>query len=450
MRPVHGSTALAVFLFLWLGAPLAAQELSEKPALTLQEAVALALERNPQVLIAREQVPALEGKIREVRAEALPFLSLNSSALRWRDPAFLNSASFDEIPEEFRNALTVKGANLFDYNLRVTQPVYTSGKVGTALKIASLEAEGVTVDVARAEQELRLRVVRAFYDLLLSDRLLVVARQTVEQREQHLEMARRRYEAGVATEVDVLRSQVSLANAQPELLRAENEVRRARAVLNNLLVRPTDFPTEAVGDLTFVETAPPEFEEAARHAADRRPELQRLRLNERSTEQQHKLANAENRLRVDFSGQYGFSARLPENLVNHNFKSWMFSVNLKLPLFDGGRRSGLVQQAVSLERRARLARVEAENNVRLEVQTALDELRRAEKTVDAARLNVREAERVLEMMQNNYQYGAATTLDVTDAQTSLALARTNLLRGLYDHTLARAQLRYAMGFDPVE
>jgi HAE1 family hydrophobic/amphiphilic exporter-1 len=450
MKGVRFATALAVFLIFAGRLPLAAQDVAEKRALTLQEAVALALERNPQVLMAREQVPALEGKIREVRAEALPFFSLNSSALRWRDPAFLNSASFDEIPEEFRSALTVKGANLFDYNLRLTQPIYTSGKVGTALKIASLEAEGVTVDVARAEQELRLRVVRAFYDLLLSDRLLAVARQTVEQREQHLEMARRRFEAGVATEVDVLRSQVSLANAQPELLRAENEVRRARAVLNNLLVRPMGFPTEALGELVFDESARPELEEAALLAADRRPELQRLRLNERSTEQQRKLADAENRLRMDFSGQYGFSARLPEHLVNHNFKSWMFSVSLKLPLFDGGRRSGLVQQAVSMQRTARLMRIEAENNVRLEVQTALDELRRAERTVDAARLTVREAERVLEMMQNNYQYGAATTLDVTDAQTALALARTNLLRGLYDHTLARSQLRYAMGLDPVE
>jgi len=433
-----------------LAGALGAQDGTEKAALTLEEALALALERNQQVLIARAQTQVLKGRIREVRAQALPSLTLNSSALRWRDPAFLNSASFDEIPEEFRRALTVKGANLFDYNLALSQPLYTSGKVGTALKLASLESEGVGVDAAKVEQEIRLRVIRAFYDLILEERLRDVSQETVGQRERHLEMARVRHAAGVATEVDVLRSQVSLANAQPELIRAENAVRQARAVLNNLLVRPIDFPTAAIGELTFVPGSHPGLDQLLRRAIDHRPEIQRLRINELEADAQKKLANAESRLRLDFNGQYGFSARDPVNLGNHSFTRWMFTVSLALPLFDGGRRSGLVQQAVAMRRTALLARSLAENDVRLEVQTAVDELERAEKTVEAARLNVREAERVLLMMQDNYRYGAATTLDVTDAQTALSLARTNLWRGLYDHTLARAQLRWVLGQDPLE
>jgi len=418
--------------------------------LTLEEAVGLALERNRQIQIARAQIEALKGRIREVRSQALPMVSLNSSALRWRDPAFLNSASFDKIPEEFKNALTVRGANLFDYNLTVSQPLYTSGKVGTALKLASLESEGTSVDLARAEQDIRLRVVKAFYNFLLAERLVDVAREAVAQREQHVAMARARYAAGVATEVDVLRSQVSLANAQPELLQAENGLRQARAVLNNLLVRPIDFPTEAVGELRFVPVEKPSLETVVRNALGRRPELQRLRINELEAEAQKKLANAENRLRLDFNGQYGFSARDPANLASGKFTRWMFTVNMGLPVFDGGRRAGLYQQAVAQRKMAELARAEQENLVRLESQNALDELERAEKTVEAARLTVQEAERVLRMMQDNYRYGAATTLDVTDAQTALSVARTNLLRGLYDHIVARAQLRWVMGSDPLE
>jgi outer membrane protein TolC len=425
-------------------------ELEEKPALTLEEAVALALERNQQVLIARAQLDVLKGRYREVRAQALPFLSFNGSAMRWRDPSFLNSSSFDKIPAEFRNALQVIPANLFDYNLSISQPLYTSGKVGTALKLASLETEGVGVDRARVEQEVRLRVIRAFYDLILTERLLEVSRATVEQRQKHLEMAQARYTAGVATEVDVLRSQVSLANAEPELIRAENSVRQARAVLNNLLVRPVDYPTVALGDLTFVPRPKEDVQQLMRQALIHRPELQRLRINELEAESQKKLANAENRLRVDFNGQYGFSARDPANLWNHSFTRFIFTVSVALPIFDGGRRAGLFQQAVAQRKVAELARSAQENAARLEVQTALDELERAAKTVEAARLNVREAERVLTMTQDNYRYGAATTLDVTDAQTALTAARWNLLQGLHDHVLARAQLRWVMGLDPVE
>jgi len=427
-----------------------AAEPAEKAELTLEEAVALAVERNQQVLIARAQTDILKGRYREVRAQALPMINLNGSALRWRDPSFLNSSSFDKIPAEFRNALQVTPANLFDYNINISQPLYTSGKVGTALKLASLESEGVGVDCARVEQDTRLRVMRAFYDLILAERLLDVSRATVEQRQQHLEMARTRYAAGVATEVDVLRSQVSLANAQPQLIRSENAVRRARSVLNNLLVRPVDYPTVALGELTFVPQAKTDAQQIARQAVEHRPELERLRINELEAESQKKLANAENRLRLDFNSQYGFSARQPSNLWSHNFTRFMFTLSVGLPLFDGGRRSGLYQQAIAQRKVTELARSEQENAVRLEVQTALDELDRAEKTVEAARLNVREAERVLAMTQDNYRYGAATTLDVTDAQTALAAARSNLWQGLHDHVLARAQLRWAMGSDPVE
>ena len=429
---------------------LGAARAEEPAAITLEQAVAIALERNQQVLIAQAKGDSLKGRYREVRAQALPELKLNGAALRWRDPSFLNASSFDKIPIEFREGLTPVGANLFDYNMSVSQPIYTSGKVGTALKLASLESEGVGVDRARTEQDVRLKVIRAFYDLILAGRLLLVAQAAVEQRRQHLTMAQTRYAGGVATEVDVLRSKVSLANAQPELIRAGNSVRHARSVLNNLLVRPVDYPTEAVGDLTFNPQPKMDAQQVLRHAVERRPELQRLRINELEADSLKKLANAENRFRVDFNGQYGFSARQPANLGNHDFTRWMFSLNLTLPLFDGGRRSGLFQQAVAARKVAELTRSEEENSVRLEAQTALDELDRAEQTVEAARLNVSEAERVLTMMQDNYKFGAATTLDVTDAQAALVQARWNLLQGLHDHTLARAQLRWVMGLDPVE
>jgi len=412
--------------------------------------VALALERNPQVLIARERIDGFKGKYKEVRADALPFLKLNGSAMRWRDPSFLNSPSFDKIPPEFRDALQVAPANLFDYNMSISQPLYTSGKVGTALRLASLESEGVGVDRDRVEQGTRMSVVRGFYGLLLAQGRLDVARETVREREKSLEIVRARFAGGVATEVDVLRSQVSLANVRPDLIRAENGVRQARLVLNNLLVRPLDFPTEAVGKLVFKPPAQQSREEVVRLAYQFRPELVRARLNEREADDQKKLANAENRLRLDFNGQYGVNARLPSDLVDHQFSRFMFTVSVGLPLFDGGRRSGLVQQAVANHKVAELTRIDTENSVRLEAQTALDELSRAEKTVEAARLNVTEAQRVLAMMQNNYKYGAATTLDVLQAETALSVARWTFLEGLYDHTMARAQLRWVMGQDPVD
>ncbi|MBI4457266.1 MAG: TolC family protein [Acidobacteria bacterium] len=446
----RGKFAVSVLSVLWLHNLFLAASPQDKPALTVNEAVALAVTRNQQALIARAQVDLMRGKVREVRAEALPFISFTSSSLRLRDPSFLNASSFDTIPIEFREGLRPRGANLFDYSFKVSQPLYSSGKVASGLKLASLEMEGTGIDQARVEQEIRLRAVRAFYDLVLAEKLLEVSREMVQQRQRHLELARVRYEAGVATEVDVLRSQVSLANAQPELLRAENAVHHARSVLNNLLVRPVDFPTETLGQLDFVPWTRTKREEIVRDALAQRPELRRLHINELESDMQTKLAQAESRLRVDFVGEYGLSARDPSNLVDAHFTRWAFSLKLSLPIFDGGKRDGLLQQALAQRKVAELTLSAQEEAIRLEAQSALDELARAEKTIEAARLNVTQAERVLEMMQNNYKYGAATTLDVLDSQTAVTTARWTLYQGLHDHTVARAQVRYIMGQDPLE
>jgi len=418
--------------------------------LTVDQAVALALERNPQVLSSRARTDILEGQIKQVKSEAFPSVSMHTSALRWRDPGILNSSSFDKLPPEFKDFLDAPAANLFGYEVTVAQPLYTAGKIGTALQLAKMEREGVGIDVTKTEQDIKILVVRAFYSLLLAERQLDIVQDTVKQRERHLAMAKTRYEAGVATQVDVLRSEVSLQNAQPQLLRAKNDIRYARSVLNHLLARSTDFPTKAAGDLAFrkVETRP--LEEIVTAAFSGRAELQRLRLNEKEAEAQRKLANAESRLRADLNGAYGFSARDPSNLVDPDFTRWSISVSVNLPLFDGHRREGLVEQAVANQRIVKLARSETEDNIHLQAQTAVDELKRADQTVEAAQASVKEAERVLQLMEQNYRYGAATTLDVQDSQTAVLVARMNLFQSLFDHTVARAQLRYVMGLDPLE
>ncbi len=436
---------LIVLIAIVLTAGAHAAETDPPAVLTLQDAVRIAVERNRDVQKAREQVEALKGRIREVRAQAFPSVKLEGNAFRYRDPAFLNSSSFDKIPPEFKNALVAEAANSFTYGLSFSQPLYTAGKVGTAIRLANLEMEGVNADRDKVEQDVVMETVRTFYDLLLAQERRGVAAETVEQKRKHLEVVKSRFAAGDATEVDVLRSQVNLANAEPDLIRADNAIQQARSALNHLLVRDPAAPLEIRGEFQYTPSTESALEALAQEAMRRRPELARLRILDREAEQQEKLAKAESRSKLDLNGFYGISARLPDNLANATFARWNFTLNFTLPVFDGGRRSGLITQAVSNRRVARLSLEQQESGVRLQVQQALDEIRRAEKTVDATQLNVKQAERVLDMMQNNYKFGAATTLDVVDAQTALSGARTNLLQALYDHVVGKTRLRWVLG-----
>ncbi|MGE5569577.1 MAG: TolC family protein [Rhodospirillales bacterium] len=443
----------SVVALLWVGVLCAlgvrAADEMEVPV-TLPEAVSIAIKRHPDVGKARAAADALKGKIREVRAQALPDVSLHGMAMRVRDPSLLNASGIDKFPPELRDALVPTGVNLFDYRLTVKQPLYTAGRVGTALKLASVEAEGSLAEIDRAEQDIALEVVKAFYALLWAEKYQQQVEQTQRQRQAHADMARTRFQNGVATEVDVLRLEVAVANGLPELARARNSVRQARALLNYYLGRPIEAPTRISGEFQEKPWEESDLDALVHEAFRSRPELNRLRIAEHSAGVQLNLAKSESRMRADFVADYGVSSRLPSNLMNSKFLRWDVAVNFTLPVFDGFRRSGLVEQAVAAQRAARLEREKAEEQIRLSLQQRLDELEAAAETVAAARANLKQAQRVLEMTEANYKYGAATPLDIVDSQVALSVAQTNLLRGLHDYTIARASLRWSMGQKPWE
>ncbi len=442
MKPV-----LRYFILAMLAAAGASRAWAQAPAdpLTLADAIRLALERNPEVLVAREQLEELKGKITEVRADAYPQLTMQGFGLRLRDPSMLNSASFDQLPPEFLSALVPRSANLFDIGVMVTQPLYTAGKVGTAIKLAVEGQREKEAALEAARRRVAFKVFQAFHDLLLAQANLEVVGETYRQREKHLEQARNRFALGVATEIDVLRSQVNLANTEPERIRARNSLRLARDTLNNLIVVDLDAPTAIVGKLDYLPWAVPGAEELQAQALEVRPEILVGRRLVQAAKLLGSLARAENKLKVDLESRFGYNVRNPQNLFVQDFARWNVSVSFKLPFYDGGRKKGQIVQADARMRAAEQNLAQLVNNVKLEIKAASDDLQSSAEAIAAARQNVAQAEKVLTMMQANYQYGAATTLDVVDSQTALTMARNAEINATYQYQVAKGRLRLAAG-----
>jgi outer membrane protein len=413
--------------------------------LTLREAVELALKRNPEVLLADEQITEVKGKIAEVRADAFPQLTLNGSGLRMRDPSILNSGSFDNVPIEFRDALTPRSVNNFSVWANVHQPIYTAGKVRNAIRLADVGKQEKEDGLEAARQRVTFKVFQAFHDLLLTQENQTVTRETYEQRRKHLDQARERFKQGVATEIDVLRSQVNVANLEPELIRAENRVRMARSALNSLIMVDINAPTRVDGQLQYKPIPSPQLISEQARAMELRPELEVARHQVEEARLLVRLAEAQNRLSVDMDAAWGHSVRQPSDFYKNDFSRWSLTFNFKLPFYDGGRKAGQLIQAQSRLRSAEHSLALLQNGVKLEVKSACDELESSARAIEAAQLNVMQAEKVLGMMQSNYQYGAATTLDVVDSQTALAVSRNSRIAATYEYEMAKARLRLAQG-----
>ena len=438
---------MRILLFVLMSMLSLADPVSAQP-LTRAEAVAQALAANPQVKLSFEQVALLEGRIVEARADALPEISWNTLGMRSRDPGLLNSPNFDAFPQEFRDALSPIPANAFSTALDFRQTLF-SFKLGKALAAARIARRAGLQDVLRARQMTALDAIRSYNQLLFAIEQLRVIQNNVQSMQSHLEYARNRRAAGAATELEVLRAEVDVENQRAEALRAENEVGAARATLNTVMLRPTTTPIDPTDTLSIV-SFDAEFEAAVKEALTARPELQMLRLQEQFHDTLVDVAAAEAKPSVDFTGSYGFAVRRPDNFFQQEYVRWSASVHIAVPLFDGLRTGGRVAQARAQRNTTTQQIAALENQVRLDVQSAFDALTLANRTIKAAELNVTQARRAAEMTEANYRLGAATQLDVIDAQQALRQAENIRNQSLYTHANARASLRYVMGRDPLD
>jgi len=434
-------TAWLIIVAVFSAAPLGAQTLSRA------DAVAQALAANPEVKLSLAQVAVLEGRIVEAKADALPEINWNTLAMRSRDPGLLNSPNFDAFPPEFRDALSPLPANAFSTTADFKQTLF-SFKLGKALEAARLARTAGEHDVQRARQMTALDAVRSYNQLLFAMEQLRIIQTNVQSKQSHVDSARNRRAAGVATELEVLRAEVDLENARAEALRAENEVIAARATLNTVMLRPTNTPIQPTDTLEAVpfETG---FEEAVKEALGARPELQLLRTREEFQDRLVDVAAADSKPTFDFTGSYGFAVRRPENLFQPDYTRWSAAVNITVPLFDGWRTAGRVAQARGERETITQQIAVLENQVRLDVQSAFDSLALANRTIQAAELNVTQARRAAEMTEANYKLGAATQLDVVDAQQALRQAENIRNQALFTHANARASLKFVMGREPL-
>ena len=142
----------------------------------------------------------------------------------------------------------------------------------------------------------------------------------MQSKQTHVDYARNRRAAGVATELEVLRAEVDLENARAEAMRAENEVSGARALLNTVMLRPTATPIVPTDTLAVVPFAV-EFDAAVKEALTARPELQLLRTQERVQSLLIDVTAADAKPSVEFNGSYGFAVRRPQQPVRPGFRA---------------------------------------------------------------------------------------------------------------------------------
>ena len=410
--------------------------------LSLKKAVEIALapDGNTRVALAQEAIEQAQSQQREARSSFLP--SLDGSVGERRQVNNLKAFGFSfSLPIPGFSIPTIVGPfTVFDARLTAQQSVFNFSDIHR-YRAAKISALAMKTDAAAARDSASDEVARDYLTCLLADANRETARANVALSETLLELARHEKDAGTGTGIEVTRAEVQLANDRQSLIRAENDRTRATLVLLKTIGLKMDAPVDFSSKLEFKQTdAGPEaalIEEARKMRPDLKTQQQRqdaARMSLTSTKDE----------RLPSLGAEADYGTIGSQLVGAH-PTYTMGVTLRVPIFDGLRREALIGESTSQFRQQQIRTRDLEQQVELQVRTALESLRSATAEVQAARDGQTLAESELAQARRRYEAGVVTSVEVTDAQTRLQRARDNLTRALYDHNVARLDLATATG-----
>lgn len=423
-------------LVMGLGSPEtapAAEPAPELPELrlSLRDAVEAALDNNPNVRLFKERVLEAGGVARTRLGALLPNLS---GQVNQRSQTF-NLGAFG-IP----GGGVVGPFNPFDARATLVQNLFSLSLIQrwraarTGIEVATLDAEATKRDTMATVGLLYMEALRA-------EAAVKASEANIELNRQLLKLAQDRKAAGLATGLDVTRAQVQLENEKQRLLVAQNQSDRTK--LNLIRSIGIDFEIDLIltDELRLVELETQTPTEALQVARENRVELEAQARRQKLASLTLSSVTHERIPSLSASGDYGFIGLGIENTL----PTRTLGVTLSVPLYDGGQREGRISESRSQVRQEQIRMKDVSDQVTLEVRDALLTIASAKQQVLVSQDGLRLALRELELARERFAVGVANNVEVTNAQTSVARARDNVIEALFNFNAARINLARAQG-----
>ncbi len=413
--------------------------------LSLADALNTSLQQSAAILKAKNDLESTYGLVVQTRAIALPKVQATGNFTH-TDPGAI---------ENFANILQPNQS--WNAGLKIVQSIYEGGRLGSAIRAARLTKEQALLEYQTVVSDTLLATRVAYYDTLLAAQQITVNEASVNLLGKELEDQKRRYDAGTVPKFNVLRAEVSVANARPALIRARNDYRLAKNRFSNLLGYnlPRDIWEDVPLQLTDTLAAEPysvDLPSAIQQALEKRTELGALRKARQLQDENVINARAGYQPTVQAFAGYGWrNVQFTQPItLDHQINGWQAGVQLNWNIFDGFLTKGKVMQAKAQRERAGTELDDTSRQVELQVRTAYSTFIEAREVLDSQVKVQEQADEALRLSRARADAGTGTQLDVLNAETQLTQSRTTQIVALHDYAVARARLERAIGQDVVQ
>jgi outer membrane protein len=416
---------LSIYLSLGLSEPVIAAPIE----LTLTNSIALALQNNSTIKIAKNNKD--ESLWAEKQAQAQKGFSLDYTHTSEPFNTSYNEIFYtaDSINENFQNELSLKF------------PIYSGGKLEYQIEQAKWKSKSSELNANIAKQQLQMEVAKSYFNVVKLADELKVCNQTIDCLEKELQIVQAKYEEGVVAQSEVLSIQVNLSDAQDNLFTVQNNYHNASEAFNQIVGLPANTEFNLVDKLEYREYTM-SLEECIEFTLKNQPTIADDKAKIAISADDLKIAESNDLPVVDLSASQIFYDKNFPGLKNN---SWQVGLTVSMNILDSGANKAKIKKE---QYRLETVKEEAKKNrdeILLNIRQYYSDMYNSEKRVNLDNDALDQAERYLQMELDRYEAGVNDTFDVINAAILLDKAKKNRLYALYDYNVGKIELERAMG-----
>lgn len=415
---------------------------SETLRLTLDQALEIALSESNTIKIADMTVEKTGYARKGSYAALYPNINISGSYQR----TLLKQVMVMEMPNpitgETQTAEIKMGRdNNINTSASASMPI-VNAQLWESLKLSGMDVE-LAVEQARSSKiALVKQVKQAFYAVLLAQKSHEVVANVYENAQKNYEKTLQRFNVGKASEVEHLRAQVTMMNAEPNVSSAENAVMLATWQLKAVMGIDLDTDVEVVGDLNDY-TAQMLTPYVSEEDLSNNSSLLQLGIQGRMLESTIRMQKKQYLPTLAASINYNYSAMGDEEL--RWFPSSTAAVSLSIPIFDGFQKHYSIKQSKINKNMLDLQREDTERNLRIGIRNYNDQMALCIKNYQAAEATVEIAQKSYDISEKMYEVGKATLVELNDAQLALQQAQLTQAQAVYNFMVTKASLDELIG-----
>jgi len=430
--------------------------------LDLEKAVIIGLKNNKQLKIAQERLKSAEANIRVARSSFFPSIEAQGTYTYLGVIPEAEMISMSYIPQptmtdpyaHIHTFETVKlkmaRENNYEASFSIKQPIFMWGKLINNYKFAKIQYEIEKENYKKTKLKVIRDIKNAFYSYLLAQKSAELMEESYNQLKENVKSAEINYKSGIITRYDFMAISVQLANLEPSVSQAKNNVIIAKQNLKNVLgLKQEDIEVKSEFNYKKVKY---DLSELKKRLLQKNPDLKILSLQKNAMKKLISITKSANKpsLLGIFNYKYKYIPEDEKAFGESEPESWSVTIALSIPIsewFPWSKTVNEIEKSHSNYKQTEISYEQLKDALTLRLKQVYLELITQYKMIESQKKNIENAKETYEFRKKQYKSGFIKYTELIDSQVALTKAETNYLQAVFKYIMAKVSLDELLGFE---